>query len=295
MSRMRVAVLVPAPDFPEPYAWTYDVEAAILGQIGIEVEPVAWTEIGEVGDIAAFDLILPLVAWGYNLEYPRWLAMLKRAEVERWPLLNPPALLRWNGDKAYLRELGAKDIPTITTVEVDALDAPSLSAAAARLGAIDLVVKPPIAGGAFGTYRLRPDDPIPGDVAGQRMMVQSFQPTIAAGEWSIILFGGTFSHAVIKTPAEGDFRVQPHLGGVDLFAVPPRGAIELAKAALSAAPAKALYARVDMIANAAGALKIMELELIEPALFLHHAPDKGVAFASAVRTAAAAATAAVRK
>ncbi|MCY7271130.1 MAG: hypothetical protein LH485_03615 [Sphingomonas bacterium] len=286
MSRMRVALLVPAPGYPEPFAWTYDVEAGILKQIGIEVVPVAWTE---VGDVTAFDLILPLVAWGYNLDYPRWLALLKRAEVERWPLLNPPALLRWNGDKAYLRELGARGVPTVTTVEVDALDARSLRGAGAKLGAIELVIKPPISAGAFGTYRLRVDDPIPDDVAGQRMMVQTFQPSIAAGEWSIILFGGKFSHAVLKTPMAGDFRVQPHLGGADQFAVPPRGSIELAMAALAVAPAPALYARADMIANAVGALKIMELELIEPALFLHHAPDKGVAFASAVRTAAAAA------
>ena len=200
MSSMRVALLVPAPDYPEPYAWTYDVEAAILGKIGIEVAPVAWTEVGEVD---GFDLILPLVAWGYDRDYPRWLALLKRAEVERWPLLNPPALLRWNGDKTYLRELGAKGIPTVTTIEVGALNARSLGAAAAKLGAVDLVVKPPISGGAFGTYRLRADDPIPDDVAGQRMMIQTFQPTITAGEWSIILFGGKFSHAVIKTPAAG--------------------------------------------------------------------------------------------
>ena len=291
MNRMKVALLVPEPGFPEPYAWTYDVEAAILGQIGIEVAPVAWTEID---DVASFDLVLPLVAWGYNLDYPRWLAMLERAEVERWPLLNPPALLRWNGDKTYLRELGAKGIPTVTTVEVDTLNARSLAGAAAKLGAIDLVVKPPISGGAHGTHRMRADDPIPDDVAGRRMLVQTFQPTIATGEWSIILFGGTFSHAVIKTPAEGDFRVQPHLVGTDQFAVPPRGAIELAKMALAAAPADALYARVDMIATATGALKIMELELIEPALFLHHAPDKGVAFASAVRTAAATAATACK-
>lgn len=284
MNRMRVALLVPEPGFPEPYAWTYDVEAAILRKVGIEVVPVPWTELSEA---KGFDLILPLVAWGYNRDYPRWLALLSRAEVEHWPLLNPPPLLRWNGDKAYLRELGAKGIPTVTTVEVNTLDPTSLGGAAAKLGATDLVVKPPVSGGAFGTHRLRLGDPIPDDVAGQRMMVQTFQPTITEGEWSIILFGGKFSHAVIKTPAEGDFRVQPHLGGIDRYGVPPRGALELAKAALAAAPAEALYARVDMIATASGALKIMELELIEPALFLHHAPDKGVAFASAVRAAAA--------
>ena len=284
MSRMRVALLVPAPDFPEPFAWAYDVEAAILRQIGIEVEAVAWTELD---DVTGFDLILPLVAWGYNRDYPRWLAFLDRAEAERWPMLNPPSLLRWNGDKRYLRELGTRGIPTVTTVEVDALDAASLSGAAAKLGAMDLVVKPPVSGGAFGTYRLRADDPIPEDVAGQRMMIQTYQPTITEGEWSILLFGGKFSHAVLKTPARGDFRVQPFHGGSDQYAVAPGGAVKLAMAALAAAPAPALYARVDMIAAANGELKIMEMELIEPALFLHHAPDKGVAFASAVRSAAA--------
>ena len=286
MSSMRVALMVPDPAYPEEFAWTYDVEAAILRKIGILVEPLPWTQ---ADDVTRFDLILPLVAWGYNLDYPRWLDLLQRAEREGWPLLNPPALLRWNGDKAYLKQLGAGGVPTVPTVEVDRLTVASLSAAASRFGATELVVKPPISGGAHGTYRLQLGEQIPDEVEGKRMMIQPFQPTIAAGEWSIILFGGKFSHAVLKTPVAGDFRVQPHLGGIDKAGVPPRGAVDLAMAALAAAPAKALYARVDMIAAADGALKIMELELIEPALFLHHAPDKGALFASTVRTAAAAA------
>ncbi len=288
MSGMRIALLTPEPDYPEDFAWTYDVESAILARAGMEVVAVSWTELT---DATGFDLILPLVAWGYNLDYPHWLAFLDRAEAERWPLLNPPDLLRWNGDKVYLRELGEKGIPTVATVEVDALDPDLLGIAAAKLGATELVIKPPISGGAHGTYRLRPGDPIPADVAGQRMLVQAFQPTISEGEWSLILFGGKFSHAVLKTPVAGEFRVQPHLGGTDRLAVPPPGAIELAQRALAAAPAPALYARVDMITDSEGGLTIMELELIEPALFLHDAPDKGVAFASAIRSAAASATA----
>ena len=100
---MRIAVLVPAPDYPEPWAWAYDVEAAALAAAGAEVEPVAWTEAEDLTD---FDLVLPLVAWGYHLEYERWLAFLQRAEADRLPLVNPSPLLRWNGDKAYLAELG---------------------------------------------------------------------------------------------------------------------------------------------------------------------------------------------
>lgn len=286
MSRVRVALLVPDPAYPEDYAWTYDVEAAILARAGMDVVALPWTMIANAGHVAAFDLVLPLVAWGYNLDYPRWLALLDQAEAERWPLLNPPALLRWNSDKRYLHELGAKGVPTVATVEVAALDPNELRHAAARLGAHDLVVKPPISAGAHGTYRIGPDDAIPADVAGRRMMVQPFEPNIAAGEWSLILFGGDYSHAVLKVPAAGDFRVQPHLGGTDRIAEPPPGAINLAGQALAAAPATALYARVDMIAAADGTLQILELELIEPALFLHDAPDQGAAFAAAVCTAA---------
>lgn len=289
MSRVRVALLVPDPAYPEDYAWTYDVEAAILARAGMDVVALPWTMIANAGHVAAFDLVLPLVAWGYNLDYPRWLALLDQAEAERWPLLNPPALLRWNSDKRYLHELSAKGVPTVATVEVAALDPNELRHAAARLGAHDLVVKPPISAGAHGTYRIGPDDAIPADVAGRRMMVQPFEPNIAAGEWSLILFGGDYSHAVLKVPAAGDFRVQPHLGGTDRIAEPPPGAIDLAGQALAAAPATALYARVDMIAAADGVLNIMELELIEPALFLHDAPDQGAAFAAAVRDAADAA------
>jgi glutathione synthase/RimK-type ligase-like ATP-grasp enzyme len=102
-----------------------------------------------------------------------------------------------------------------------------------------------------------------------------------------MLFGGIYSHAVVKRPKAGDFRVQEYLGGVTLpCKAPPSGAIELARAALKAAPAHAAYARVDIVADDEGVLRIMELELVEPSLFLDHAPDGGASFARAVLSAA---------
>jgi hypothetical protein len=106
-----------------------------------------------------------------------------------------------------------------------------------------------------------------------------------------MLFGGQFSHAVVKRPRTGDFRVQPHFGGVTLPSPPPPGGIELARQALAAAPAKAAYARVDMVPDDEGTLRIMELELIEPALFLEHSPDGGAAFVNSVLRAVQRATA----
>ena len=283
---MRIAVLVPAPDYPEPWAWAYDVEAAALASSGAEVEPIAWTE---ADDLTAFDLVLPLVAWGYHLEYERWRDFLERAEAGRIPLINPPLLLRWNSDKAYLAELDDLAVPTLA---VEACCDADLDEARRRFGSEWLVIKPPVSASATGTHRIGTNDDLPDDSRDKPMIVQPLIEEIArTGEFSLMLFDGEFSHAVVKRPKSGDFRVQPHLGGVTLPSAPPPGGIELAKQALAAAPATATYARVDMVPDDEGTLRIMELELIEPALFLDHAPDGGAAFTrsilSAVRTATA--------
>ena len=119
------------------------------------------------------------------------------------------------------------------------------------------------------------------------MLIQPFMPTIATtGEYSLLLFAGEFSHALVKRPKAGDFRVQPHLGGTEVPCEPPAGAIDLARKALSAAPAPATYARVDMVADEDGTLRIMELELVEPSLWLNLAPDKGTAFVRSIQAAA---------
>jgi glutathione synthase/RimK-type ligase-like ATP-grasp enzyme len=287
---MRIAVLVPAPDYPEPWAWTYDVEARALSGAGAEVTPVAWTEAEA---LSAFDLVLPLVAWGYHLEYDRWLAFLARAEREAWRLVNPPELLRWNGDKAYLAELGEAGVPTVPTLAVEACCDADLEEARRRFGSDWLVIKPPVSASATGAHRIGVGDDLPEDSRGKPMIVQPLIEEISrTGEFSLMLFDGEFSHAVVKRPRSGDFRVQEHHGGETRPCdAPPAGAIELAQAALAAAPARATYARVDIVPDDSGKLRIMELELIEPALFLHHAGDGGAAFTRSILSAAQRATA----
>lgn len=281
---MRFAFLVPDPDYPEEWEWAFDAEADALRVRGHSVDPVPWT--GE-GDLKGYDLVLPLVVWGYHLQYADWLRFLARVETEQLPVVNPPRLLRWNSDKAYLKELAAKGIPTVETVEVERLTDADLAKAAELFGTEELVVKPPVSASATGTHRIRAGDPIPASEAGQRMMIQPFLPSIATeGEYAIILFDSAYSHTVVKRPKSGDFRVQPHLGGKTEPSEAPEGAVELARAALAAAPADATYARVDIVRGNDGQLQIMELELIEPALFLDVAPHGEEAFANAVTAAA---------
>lgn len=276
----RVAILVPAPDYYEKWQPAFARKAAALTGAGLIVEQRVWSDPGE---LAGYDLILPLFAWGYQRDVAAWYGLLDRLEAESLPVANPVPVLRWNSDKAYLSELAAKGVAVVPTVEVAALDDASLATARGDLGADEVVIKPAISGGADGTHRIATGDAIPADALGQRRLVQPLMPGILTeGEFSLFFFGGKFSHAIVKRPAAGDFRVQEQFGGRETAWEATTDAQALAAAALAAAPAPPVYARVDMVGDVAGTLHIMELELIEPSLFLHHAPDKGAAFGHAV-------------
>ena len=281
---MKLALLCPAPDYPEDFDWAYDNQAAELAAAGFEVSGPRWTD----PDCAAgADVVMPLVAWGYHSREAEWHAVLDRLEASRVAVLNPVALLRWNSDKSYLAELAAVGVPTVPTIAAAALDDAALADARTRFGATELVVKPPVSAGADGTFRLANGDDIPAAVLGRPMLIQPFQRAIATdGELSLLLFGGEFSHALIKRPKPGDYRVQPHLGGTESICEAPPAALDLAHRALAAAPAPTTYARVDMIADETGQWRIMELELIEPALWLPRAPGSAERFAAAVRVSA---------
>lgn len=279
----HVLILVPDLAYPEPWAWAFHVEAHALRSAGFQVSARPWTAPGNLESFAA---VLPLVVWGYHERFDEWQALLDRLERERSRCINPVPLLRWNSDKSYLAELDGRGVPSVPTLAVGALDEHALREARERFGCEQLVVKPPVSASATGTFLVEPGQPVPTEVAGRRMLVQPFMASIASqGEYSLMLFAGRFSHAIVKTPKTGDFRVQPHLGGTERPCPPPAGAEALARAALAVPPAEAVYARVDMVADDEGKLRIMELELIEPALWLQHAPDQGAGFASAVRRA----------
>ena len=276
----RAIVLTPAPDFGEAWDWAYDVEAEALEAGGVAVEPRPWTDPGALGGA---DLVLPLVAWGYHQQPERWHALLDELDSSGAGVVNPVPVLRWNSDKSYLAELAERGVPTIPSRLVEALDAEALAEARREWGG-DLVIKPPVSASATGTFRLGPGDPAPPAALGRPTIVQPFLPSVTEeGEYSLMLFDGAFSHAVVKRPKAGDYRVQPHLGGREQACAPPEGAIAIAQAALTVAPGDCAYARVDLVRGLDGGLKVIELELIEPSLWLEHAPDKGESFAAAIR------------
>ena len=252
-------------------------------------DAVAFRRWTAPGDLSGFDLVSPLLAWGYHRDCALWFELLDRMEAEDVAVCNPVSVLRWNSDKSYLAELGTAGVATVPTLVSDALDQTALDRARATFDTQELVVKPPVSGGADGTFRLAANEPLPESVKGKRMMIQPFLPSIATeGEYSLFYFGGVFSHSIIKRPAAGDFRVQDQFGGYEETVVAPAAAKALAQSALTATARITrtdvlAYARVDMLRDGEGQFRLMELELIEPSLFLHFAPDSGAMFALAFR------------
>jgi hypothetical protein len=120
---------------------------------------------------------------------------------------------------------------------------------------------------------------------GPGALVQKFMPEIVTvGEWSLVFFSGRYSHAVIKTPKSGDFRVQHDFGGEERAAEPPTRVLEDAVRVIEEIGSTPLYSRVDGV-ESGGRLHLMELELIEPALFLKSSPLAAGRFADAIASA----------
>jgi glutathione synthase/RimK-type ligase-like ATP-grasp enzyme len=284
----RIAILVPAADYEENWQPAFARKFRALNAVGLHVEQRVWHD---PGDLTGFDLVLPLFAWGYQRDAARWFALLDAWAAAGVRMVNPPSLLRWNSDKAYLADLAARGIAVVPTIDAAQLNNAALLTARAEFAAQMLVVKPPVSGGADGTYRLDIDDDVPAAVRGRRMLIQ---PAMAGihdpGEYSLFFFDGQLSHAILKRPAVGDFRVQDQFGGTERPVVAPERSHALAAATLAALPAAPAYARIDMVGDDAGDLFVMEVELIEPSLFLHHAPDGGAAFAAAINRAVATTT-----
>lgn len=279
----RIALLTPAAHNPYVRIWgpAYDRLTAALKGAGFEVVSMEWPRATE----AEVDAVLPLLAWGYHQDAADWLAMLDALEAKGVRALNPASVLRWNTTKTYLADLKAAGVPVVPTVFVDRVDDAVVAAARAELGGGTLVVKPQVSGGSHETVKLEPGEALVGGPGGGAM-IQPFLPSVSGeGEISLLHFDGVFSHAVGKVARAGDFRVQPQFGSTIGPIEPPPGALDIAQAVLAATPGRLTYCRVDLIRHPDGTLRVMELEAIEPDLFLEHAPEAGAVFAAAVKRA----------
>jgi hypothetical protein len=242
-----------------------------------------------VADWDRYDAVLPLGCWGYYEDaagFLAWVDMLVQKQVR---LVNAPAILRWNLDKSYLLDLAQKGATVAPLLHFPRGSRPALAAELARLGWSRYVLKPTISANALhilvgegrpGAEELALSEKI---LTRAGLLVQPFFTEITEeGQWSLLFFGGVFSHAVRKRPRAGDFRSQPNHGAVVQGIEPPASVIAQAAALLTLTAELPVYARVDGFLRD-GRLHLIELELLEPALFLRWA-DPGAAgrFADAV-------------
>jgi hypothetical protein len=254
---------------------TIDEDALLsdaLTEMGISHRTVAWSD-PEV-DWSAFSQVLIKSTWDYFDYYPEFLLWLDRLEALGIPVLNEVATLRWNSSKDYLMEIESKGFPCVAGKLLPKGSLTTLDHLFELVPAEEIVVKPLVSGGAKNTLKIsRTDGPSVLEKLLQWVQEEDFlvQPYIKEiveeGEYSLIFFNAIFSHAVLKSPAPADFRVQHYFGGTIQEIDPSASLLAAAQGLVDGNAKNTLYARVDGVLID-GVFHLMELELIEPYLFL---------------------------
>ncbi|MCC6931087.1 MAG: hypothetical protein IT359_18995 [Gemmatimonadaceae bacterium] len=258
-----------------------------LRQQGASVESAVWDS--PLVDWSRYDGIVVRSTWDYHLrpdDFERWLAHIDALGIPIW---NPAALLRWNMDKRYLLDLSERGVETVPTVILDRAAPVTLTDVVNEMEWDEVVYKPSIAASGYRSAHVRSGDHAAHEAGfaqllGERdVLVQPFiAEVVEHGEWSLLFFAGQFSHAVRKRARAGEFRVQDDFGGSVTPETPRSALIAQAEGVLTHIPRPWLYARVD-VCDVAGSLMLMELELVEPDLFLRHHPSAPRRFAAAIR------------
>ena len=252
-----------------------DLFRFLRGQ-GLAIEQKIWTD--PAVRWADYDLALLKSPWDYFDKIGQFRAWLDTLDAAGVRLLNPAATVRWNSDKHYLADIAAAGLPVTPTVFLEQHRRPDLAACLGQFDTDRLIVKPCVSGGSKNTVALRRDQleayapRLEALLREEAFMVQPFIPEIESeGEWSLVFFGGQFSHCVLKKAKAGDFRVQHYLGGTIHPQTPTPALLAQARAYVEQFARDCLYARVDGTLID-GQFVLMELELIEPFLFLFTHP-----------------------
>jgi len=258
-----------------------------LNEIGIAVTPAIWNDPNV--NWKQFDAVIVRSCWDYHRQprqFRQWLDHLQAQPVTLW---NPAEIIRWNMHKKYLQDLAAKGVVIPPTIWLETESSADLFSLLHENHFAQAVIKPMISATAYQTYRTSPatardDQPQLDEILRHSgAMIQKFVDEITTiGEWSLLFFAGKFSHAVLKRPHAGDFRVQADFGGTYHQHSPSPELIKQAEAVLRLIDQPLLYARVDGV-DINGQFTLIELELIEPQLFLQMAAAAPRRFAEAIQ------------
>ncbi len=278
---MRVGIAscraIPEPDLDEALL------VAALTRAGAEASILAWDDPD--APFAAQDLVVLRSTWNYFQRVDDFVAWVTRTGAAT-TLLNPPSIVAWNAKKTYLTELGARGVEVVPTEFVlrGEGDGRSVAEILEARGWDEVVIKPVVSAGSFRTERFdRASLPaaqafLTSLTSERDAMVQRWMPSVETyGERSLVWIDGEITHAIRKTPRFSG-GVEQVSGEVDI--APDERAF--AERALAPWADTLLYARVDMVRDARRTLRVMEMELIEPSLFLQESPRALQRFASAI-------------
>jgi len=247
-----------------------------LQKKGLDISSEIWDDPNV--DWEQYDVILLKTPWDYHRKFEQFNVWLEKIERLNIKLLNDYLILRWNMDKHYLKDIIEAGFNVIPSLFLDQGWKDELEPLFEKLSANKLIVKPCISGGSTNTFVLSADSIFEDKkhvlelISRGDYIVQPFIQQIKDGEWSFVFLDGQYSHAIIKKPKAGDFRVQQVFGGTIEIVCPEQKYIDYAASYVSAFAGDTLYARVDgVMVN--GKFMLMELELVEPFLYLSYQPD----------------------
>ncbi len=257
-----------------------------LSDHGLSSSRVNWAD--PTIDWSKFGCVVFRTPWDYFdrlAEFTAWLQQL----TKQTRLCNEHATIEWNMDKHYLADLAAQGIPVVPSHFIEQGGVFSLPDLLDTFQLNEAVIKPCISGGARHTYRvnrLNSEDigstlqPL---LRHESFILQPFQTDILhSGEDTLMIFDGHYSHAVRKRPKPDDFRVQDDHGGSVHPYQPTPQQIELAERTIAACQQPPAYGRVDLVRDNQGHNTVMELELIEPELWLRYHLPAATSFATAI-------------
>ena len=218
-------------------------------------------------------------------EFWDWLEQVKN----KTRLINSYELIKWNIDKHYLRDLKNNGIQVVPTYFADRGNNISLQEIANLNDWKHIVIKPAISASAFNTYKITNDEIEQKEqlfhelLQTHDMLVQPFFPTISElGEASLMVFGGKFTHAILKKAKAGDFRVQDDFGGTVHDYNPTQEEIKFAEKVFQSCISLPIYGRVDIVWDSNKHIYLSELEIIEPELWIRNRPESANKIAEAV-------------
>jgi glutathione synthase/RimK-type ligase-like ATP-grasp enzyme len=258
------------------------VAVTALERQSVRVEGVIWDDPS--ADWMKYDAIVLRSCWDYFYDPPKFAEWIEKLTSLGARVFNSLPTVRWNHDKTYLRDLEQRGIAIAPTFWCERGTTPSIQKILAERVWAKAVVKPTISGTSMHTWVVSQGDQDPQDaelaslLRTRDMMIQEFVPEILEGEWSLIFFGGEFSHAAVKRAKPGDFRVQDEFGGTWAHEPASPALIAQARQVLECVDEELLYARVDGIVRDDKFI-LMELEVIEPMLYFGANSAAGELFA----------------